>query len=45
MHADPKSVKKADSLTVFFALLESARLKGARKMFVKLTPDTEQPIL
>ncbi len=35
MHVDPKSAKKVISI---FTLLESARAKAARKMFVKLTP-------
>jgi len=34
----PKSAKKADSLTVFFALLGSGRVKAACKMLMKLTP-------
>jgi len=38
MHADPKSVKKTDSLTVFFTLLGLASVKAACKMLVKLTP-------
>jgi len=37
-NADPKSAKKTDNLTVFFALLESARLNAARKTLTKLTP-------
>jgi len=37
MHADPKSAKETDSLTVFFVLLRSACVKAARKMFVKST--------
>jgi len=39
MHADPKSAKKTDGLTVFFVLLGSALEKAASKMFVKLTPN------
>ncbi len=39
MHADPKSAKKTDGLTVFFVLLGSALVKAASKMFVKLTPN------
>ncbi len=35
--ADPKSAKKTDDLTVFFALLGSAHIEVARKTFVKLT--------
>jgi len=34
----PKAQKKTDSLTLFFALLGSARVKAARKTLVKLTP-------
>ena len=34
----PKSAKKTDSLTVFFALLGSFRIKAAHKILVKLTP-------
>jgi len=34
---DPKSAKKTDYLTVFFALLGSASVKASRKMLVKLT--------
>jgi len=37
--ADPKSAKRRDSLTVFFALLGSFCVKAAHKMFVKSTPD------
>ncbi len=35
---DPKSAKKTDCLTVFFALLGSARIKAAHKKLVKSTP-------
>jgi hypothetical protein len=38
-HADPKSFKKTDDLTVFFALLGSAHVKALCKMLMKLTPD------
>jgi len=38
MHADPESAKKTDNLTVFFALLGSARAKAARRTLMKLTP-------
>ncbi len=37
MHADPKSAKKTDNLTVFFVLLGFAHIKAARKILVKLT--------
>jgi len=37
MRVDPKSAKKTDNLTVFFALLGSAPVKAAHKMLVKLT--------
>jgi hypothetical protein len=33
--ADPKSAKKTDSLSVFFALLGSAGVKALLKMLVK----------
>ena len=36
-HANPKSAIKLHNLTVFFALLGSARLKAVCKMLVKLT--------
>jgi hypothetical protein len=36
--ANPKSAKKADNLTVFFALLGSACVKAACKTLMKLTP-------
>ena len=36
---DPKSTIKLLNLTVFFALLGSARVKAARRILVKLTPD------
>ena len=39
MRADPKSAIKLLNLTVFFALLGSARIKAARRTLVKLTPD------
>jgi len=38
MCTDPKRAKKTDELTVFFALLGSARIKSAHEMFVKSTP-------
>jgi len=39
LHAQiPKAQKKTDSMTVFFALLESAHIKAVRKMLVKSTP-------
>jgi len=34
----PEAQKETDGLTVFFALLGSARKKAFRKMLVKLTP-------
>ncbi len=34
--ADPKSTKKTDGLAIFFALLESSRIKAAHKMLMKL---------
>ncbi len=34
---DPESPKNTDGLTVFFALLGSACVKAAHKMFVKFT--------
>ncbi len=37
--ADPKSAKRRDSLTVFFALLGSTRIKVERKMLMKFTPE------
>jgi len=36
--ADPKSAKKTDDLTVFFALLGSVRSKAAGNTVMKLTP-------
>jgi hypothetical protein len=36
--ADPKSAKKIDNFTVFFSLSESASLKAACGMLMKLTP-------
>jgi len=38
MRADSKSPKMTDGLTVFFALLGSARLKAASNRLMKLTP-------
>jgi len=38
MRKDPKSTKMTDSLTVFFAILESSHVKAAHKMLVKSTP-------
>ncbi len=35
---DPKSAKKSDSLTEFFALLGSESVTAVRKMLMKLTP-------
>ena len=35
--ADPKSTKKTDNLSVFFALLGSARVKAARGTLMKST--------
>jgi len=40
MGADPKSAKKTDSLTVFFALLGYISVKASRKTLMKLTPDS-----
>ena len=37
--ADPKSTKKTDGLTVYFALLGSALVKAVSKMLVKSKPD------
>ncbi len=37
MSPDPKSIKKTDGLTVFFALLGSAQVKAALKMLMTLT--------
>ncbi len=37
-HADPKSAKKTDNLTVFFALLGSAPVRAACRMLMKLAP-------
>ena len=39
MRVDPKSAIKLLNLTVFFALLGSARIKAACRTLVKLTPD------
>jgi len=36
---DPKSAKKTDSLTVFFALLGSVCIKALCKMLMKSAPD------
>jgi len=36
--ADPKSVKKTVKLSIFFALLGSAREKAIRRTLTKLTP-------
>ncbi len=44
MSLDPKRANKTDSLTVFFALLESARVKASPKMLVKLTPARRQAV-
>ncbi len=38
MCADPKSIKKTDDLTVFFAHLGSVRTKAACRRLVKSTP-------
>jgi len=38
-HKDPRSAKNIDNLTVFSALLGSARTKAALKRLVKLTPE------
>ena len=43
--ADPKSAKKLLNLTVFFALLGSARVKAAHRTLVKLTPGHSRPFL
>jgi hypothetical protein len=40
--ADPKSAKKTDNLTVFFAPLGSAHLKAARRTLMKFTLDGVQ---
>jgi len=37
-YVDPESVKKIDKLTIFFTLLESARIKADRRMLMKLSP-------
>jgi len=39
--ADPKSTKKTDDLTVFFALSGSACAKAACRMLMKLTPGVD----
>jgi hypothetical protein len=41
-YPNPKSEKRTDNLTVFFALLGSARVKAAHKMLVKFTPVDER---
>jgi len=38
MRTDPKSAKKTESLTVFFALLGSACVKTTQKKLMKLNP-------
>ncbi len=38
-HTDSKTAKKTDSLTVFLVLLGSVRVKAARKLLVKSTPE------
>ncbi len=38
VYADPKSTKKTNNLTVFFALSGSARVKAVSRMLMKLTP-------
>ncbi len=43
MSVDIKCAKKTDGLTVFFAILESSRVKTLRKMLVKLTPGGQRP--
>ena len=45
MHADPKSAKKLLNLTVFIALLGSARIKAACRTLVKLTPNVEGGVI
>jgi len=42
VHADPKSAKNTDNLTVYFGLLGSVRVKAAQEMLMKLTPDDHQ---
>ncbi len=42
--ADPKRAKRLSSHQCIFALLESARVKNARKMMVKLTPRAERDL-
>jgi len=37
-HADPKSAKRTDNLTVFFVFLVSACVKAACRTLMKLTP-------
>ena len=45
LHAQmPKTQKKLHHLTVFFALMGSARIKSARQMLMKLTPDVDVDI-
>jgi len=43
--ADPKSAKKTDNLTVFFALSESARAQAARRTLMKLIPARRWTVL
>jgi len=43
MRPNPKSEKKTVKLSVFFALLGSARIKAACRMLMKLTPDVMKP--
>ncbi len=38
-HADLKSAKKIDNLTVFFAISRSAGIKAAIRMLMKSTPE------
>ena len=42
MLVDPKSAKKTVKLSSFIALLGSGRVKAARRMLVKLTPDAKR---
>jgi len=43
LHAQiPKVQQKTDSLTVFFALLESAHIKASCKTLMKLTPEFQR---
>jgi len=41
--AHPKSAKKTVKLSIFFALLGSALVKGAHKMLMKLRPEVQNP--